>query len=264
MPYTVEASSASPALIIYLLDVSRSMNELLDGTPRITRVNQAIEKVLVRMARLSLRGDRIAPRYRLAMIAYSDTPMDILGGVRPINEVVELGKPVLQTVNATNTHDAFVAARDILRDEIPRARGLTRRPAPMVCHLTDGQFTGDDPEPVAHEIMGMATDDGPVLVENVFIGSDLLERPVADISAWGGVASQDELSSAYAKKLFAMSSELPDSYAATMAREGYAMRAGARMLIPGVSRELIELAFAMSRATPVGAGEVARVASGLD
>ena len=54
----------------------------------------------------------------------------------------------------------------------------------------------------------------------------------------------------YAQQLFRMSSPLPASYAAVIGEEGYGLKAGCRMLIPGSNSELIELAFAMSGATP--------------
>jgi hypothetical protein len=47
-----------------------------------------------------------------------------------------------------------------------------------------------------------------------------------------------------------MSSPLPESYAEIIEQEGYSLKSGSRMLIPCNSRELIELAFAMSGATP--------------
>jgi uncharacterized protein YegL len=252
MPYEAEANSLTPALIIYLLDVSASMEQLLEGATRISIVNQALETVLKRTARLSLKGTQIAPRYRLAMIAYSDQPMDIFGEIKPINDVIALGRPMLQTFDATNTYAAFEVAKELLEEEIPRTRGLKNHPAPMVCHLTDGEYNGNDPEPLAHEIMNMATPDGNVLVENIFIGPDLLKRPVGNAREWSGITSASELNNDYGRQLFAMSSALPPSYAAVMQRAGFAMQPGARMLIPGVSRELVELAFAMSGATPVG------------
>ncbi len=252
MSHEVPATSQTPALIIYLLDVSASMNQDFEGSSRITVVNQALEAVLKRMARLSLKGAQIAARYHLAMIAYSDRPMDILGAVRPINEVIALGRPVLQTYDATDTCAAFEVAKKILEAELPRRRGLYKHPAPMVCHLTDGEYNGSDPAPIAREIAEMQTDDGNVLVENIFIGPNLLAAPIADPHQWPGITDPSQLRSPYARTLFGMSSALPESYASVIERAGFQMRAGARMLIPGGNRELIELAFVMSGATPVG------------
>ncbi|MEA2559825.1 MAG: hypothetical protein QOH06_1329 [Acidobacteriota bacterium] len=247
MPYEALATSKTPALIIYLLDCSSSMNQPLDGAPKIEHVNQAVEKVLVRMVQRSTKGEIVAPRYRLAMIAYSDKPTDVLQGILPINEVVDKGTPQFSAQGMTDTEGAFRIARDLLKKELTKLSG---HPAPMVCHLTDGEYNTGDPEPIAREIMQMANDDGNVLVENIFIGSDLTRQPINSIESWSGISDPSELAHNYAKKLLQMSSPLPPSYASVIQEMGYGLLAGSRMLIPGTSKDLIELAFTMSGATP--------------
>jgi Mg-chelatase subunit ChlD len=247
MTYNLPATRVSPALVIYLIDISASMRDKLNGLPKIEHVNQAIGKVLRRMVQRSTKGEIISPRYRLAMVAYSDQPLDILGGVQTIDQVVQRGKPRLSADATTDTAAAFIVARDLLGQELPNLQG---HPAPMVCHLTDGQFTGSDPEPIAQEIMRMSNDDGNVLVENIYIGPELTTQPISDIETWPGVLDVSELKNQYAQKLFDMSSPLPDSYASVINEEGYALRPGSRMLIPGTNYDLIELAFVMSGATP--------------
>src|ERR1017187_1763 len=125
------------------------------------------------MVQRSTKGEIVSARYRLAMAAYSDTVLDMLGGIRSIDDVAKKGNPVLSTTGGTNTHGAFVWARDILSSEIPRSRG---NPAPMVCHLTDGQYTGSNPGPVVKEIMALSNDDGTVLVENIYLGPGLTKK----------------------------------------------------------------------------------------
>jgi hypothetical protein len=183
------------------------------------------------------------------MAAYSDSVIDMLGGIQDITEVAAKGNPVLSPTNTTETSVAFEWAREILRAELPQMRG---KPAPMVCHLTDGQFSGADPEPIAREIMQMSNDDGYVLIENIFVGPNLTASPIADVEQWPGIRQPAELQNTYAKKLYAMSSSLPTTYAEVIGREGYGLQAGSRMLIPGSDSNLIELAFAMSGATPTG------------
>ena len=248
MPYQTKATSVTPALIVYLLDCSGSMSEQLDGAQKIEHVNQAMGKVLKRMVRRSTKGEVVSPRYRLAMVAYSDQPFDLLGGVESIDKVIQKGRPTLSTLSTTDTASAFIYARDLLKKELPNLKG---HPAPMVCHLTDGQFTGADPEPIAQEIMQMSNDDGPILIENIYVGPDLTHQPILDAEAWLGIADETDLKDPYARKLFKMSSPLPDSYADVISSENYSLRTGSRMLIPGTSQDLIELAFAMSGATPV-------------
>ena len=247
MSYDAVATSKTPALIIYLLDCSTSMGEALDGASKMDHVNQAIEKVLVRMVQRSTKGEVVAPRYRLAMIAYSDRATDVLNGIKPISDVVRQGTPGFTAQGMTDTAGAFQVARDMLRQELPKLAG---HPAPMVCHLTDGQFNGSDPEPIAREIMQMSNDDGNVLVENIFLGSNLTRQPISNIETWEGITDEGDLADDYAKKLLRISSPLPATYASVIQELGYGLRADSRMLIPGVNKELIELAFAMSGATP--------------
>jgi hypothetical protein len=245
--YDVVATRNTPALVIYLIDISGSMAEPLDGLRKIDHVEAAIERIVNKMVQRSTRGELISPRYRVAMIAYTDDPIDILGGVLTIDQVVQRGKLKLKPNHLTNTDKAFAMARDILHQELPK---LGDCPAPMVCHLTDGEYTGADPSPIARDIMQMSNADGNVLIENIYVGADLTEEPIGDPFAWPGLLSEQELKSPQAKKLFPISSELPASYADVISDDGYALRPGSRMLIPGTNRDLIQLAFAMSGATP--------------
>ena len=246
--YSAVATTPTPALVIYIFDISGSMAEAFEGSTRMEHVNNAIENSLSRMVRRSIKGEVIAPRYRLAMAAYSDTVLDMLGGIESIAEVAPRGFPRLSATNGTDTYSAFLWARDLLRGELPNLSG---KPAPMVCHLTDGHFTTDDPEPLAHEIMQMSNADGDVLLENIYLGEDLTSRSINDVQNWHGLSDASDLRDPYARKLFNMSSPLPASYAREIQKEGYSLREGTRMLIPGASKELVELAFAVSGATPL-------------
>jgi hypothetical protein len=247
MDYCIAATRNTPALIIYLLDISGSMGDRFESGTKIDYVNRAIAGALQRMIQRSTRGELISPRYKIAMAAYSDSVYDLLGGVETIDKVAAKGTPKLSPTNSTNTYAAFEWAHELLRNEFHTLHG---KPAPMICHLTDGQFTTADPEPIAAEIMQMSNDDGNVLVENIYLGSDLTRQPIRAIDQWHGVIQEEELNNQYAQKLYRMSSPLPASYASVIGEEGYGLETGCRMLIPGSSSELIELAFAMSGATP--------------
>jgi hypothetical protein len=180
------------------------------------------------------------------MISYSDKPTDVLNGIQPISEIMRRGTPEFVAMGMTDTAGAFQVARDLLQQELPNLSG---HPAPLVCHLTDGQFNGADPEPLAREIMQMANDDGNVLVENIYVGPNLTQEPISSIKSWPGITDAGELADDYAKKLLEMSSPLPSNYASVIQEMGYGLSAGCRMLIPGTNKGLIELAFAMSGAT---------------
>jgi hypothetical protein len=248
MSYSVLATAKTPALIVYLLDISRSMNQTSGGQRRIDTVLGALDKVIVRMVLRSTKGMIVSPRYRIAMLGYHAQAVDLLGGFKTVSQVAEMGVPKPRLEYGTQTAQGFVAAEQLLQRELPNLAGC---PAPLVCHMTDGLYGGPDPQPVVDRIRSMSVPDGHVLVENIFLSKSVLKRDVADPSSWAGVTDVEQLGKPYARKLFAMSSPIPESYLQTMQEFGYNIQSGARMLFPGNTLELVELGFAMSGATPV-------------
>jgi hypothetical protein len=215
---------------------------------RIDIVMEALHSGIRKMIFRSTKGSIISPRYRIAMFAYSDTVEDLLGGIQTVDQVARIGLPTLKANSQTNTEEAFLAAEDLLRKEIPQ---MGNCPAPLVCHMTDGEYNRGDPEPVAHRIMQMAVPDGNVLIENIFVSPNILPKPIKDPQQWSGIMPDTQLSNDYARKLRAMSSQLPEGYRKTMEEDGYNLQPRALMLIPGMNPELVSMAFVMSAATPV-------------
>lgn len=248
MQYLTMATQKTPALIIYLLDVSGSMNRQMGDKRRIDVVMDALTVALRQMVFRSTKGGRMSPRYRIAMLAYSDHVYDLLGGIKSIEEVAKLGVPELSPQRLTETAKAFIEAEKILLEELPN---LDECPAPLICHMTDGEFTGSDPEPVVKRIMEMGNSDGQVLVENIFITDNILQDTIDNVESWPGITPHTVLTTDYARKLARMSSTIPASYRSVMVEFGYHLGENAGMLFPGNSAELISLGFQMSAATPV-------------
>jgi len=248
MPYEIMATGKTAALIIYLLDVSASMSQPLGGKRRIDVVMDALGAALRQMVFRSTKGSRLSPRYRIAMLAYSDHVYDLLDGVKSVEQVAHMGVPDLSPMRTTDTAKAFEQAARILQAELPNLRSC---PAPLVCHMTDGEYTGADPEPIAKQIMQMSVPDGNVLVKNIFISDKILPQPVNDPFQWPGILQDTKLSNDYARKLQAMSSTIPDSYRVMMLENNYHLAANALMLLPGMSSDLVAMGFQMSAATPV-------------
>lgn len=249
MPYDILATSKTPALIISLLDVSGSMNEKLGQKRRIDVVMDALAAMLKQMVFRSTKGSRVSPRYRVAMYAYSDHVYDLLGGIKGVDQIAQLGVPELSTMRSTDTARAFAQAEKLLQQELP---ALAHCPAPLVCHMTDGEYTGADPEPIVRRIMNMHVPDGNVLVENIFISDHILSERIADPKRWEGVRSRTKLNSDYARKLRTMSSPIPSGYRVMMRESGYEIADDALMMIPGMTPELVQMGFVMSMATPIG------------
>jgi hypothetical protein len=248
MPYEKLATAEAPALVVYVLDVSASMGQPLGARRRIDVVADALQAALARMVFRSTKGVRVSPRYRLALFAYSDHVYDLLDGVQTITEVAPRGLPALAPRRTTDTARAFLEVERLLARELP---GHGDGPAPLVCHMTDGDYTGDDPEPVAQRIRRMATADGEVLVENIFVSDGVLAEPLADPRRWPGVQPSTSLGSPYAETLRRLSSPPPEGYRQVMLEEGYQIAPDALMLLPGASPELVEMGFVMSTATPI-------------
>lgn len=249
MPYEVMATSRTPALIIYLLDISISMAQPFGGRPRIDVAMEALGAALRQMVFRSTRGKVVAPRYRIAMLAYSDGVWDLLGGVKTVQDVALLGKPPdLTPRRITNTKLGFEQVEKILGAEMPNLRGC---PAPLVCHMTDGEYTEEDPKPVVDRLLKMSVPDGGVLIENIFISDKILPQPIADPHQWPGITRDTLVTNSYAERLKALSSPLPDTYRDMLYDNGYRLAQGCLMLLPGTSPELVALGFQMSAATPI-------------
>lgn len=248
MSYETMATARTPALIIYLLDISASMNLLMGDRRRIDIVVDSLESALTQMVFRSTKGTRLSPRYSIAMYAYSDDVYDLLDGIKSVDKVVNLGVPELQTEARTDTAKAFLAAENLLKAEIAAYR---EGPAPLVCHMTDGMYTGNDPSPIVKRIMSMKVPDGNVLVENIFISEEILPEPILDAAQWPGISKGTKLKGEFAQKLQQISSSLPESYRTMMLECNYHLQKGALMMLPGVNQELVSMGFQMSAATPV-------------
>lgn len=246
--YQLLATTRTPALVVYMIDTSGSMSERFDGTTKIAAVTDALNSVLMRMVQLSTKGMSISPRFNLAMFAYSDDVYDILGGIRSIADVARLGIPQLTSKEGTETAKAFREVELLLRHTLPDSEN---GPAPLVCHITDGIFTGEDPTPIAHRIMRMRIPDGHVLVENIFISEDVMTEPVIDPVNWPGIRTRSELQLGYGQTLFDISSVIPESYRRTVNESGYNLAPDAKMLFPTSHRGFLQIGVSMSGATPI-------------
>lgn len=246
MLYTQPATSLTPALIIYLIDASHSMNDPCGKTTKIDLVNQALKEVLKDMIRRSIRDGVVQRRYKIALLAYSTRVVDVLGGICDLPDLVKRGFPVISAGGETDASVGFSAVENLLHRHLTEFQTY---PAPLVCHLTDALITTGDPTPVVERIQTMTVRDGPVLVENVYVAEKMLRLPVHDWHQWGGVLKPGQLTSEYAKLFFRLSSPLPETYRQNINNYGYRLKPGAALFFPGQHLDLVRLAFAISTAT---------------
>jgi len=182
------------------------------------------------------------------MYAYSSQVIDLLGGIKTIGELAEMGVPRLTTLDLSDMAAAFGAVEQLLLSELPDLQDF---PAPIIVHITDGEYNGSDPAPIIRRIMGMRTIDGNVLVANISHESDLIDSQSSDIHTWQGFHQPEELQTACGERMFHMSSIIPDSYLGVVREFGYSISSGSRMLLPASAHELVELILPVSGATPV-------------
>lgn len=242
--YQNQATSNSQALVVFLLDVSGSMGKPMEGKTRIQVVKDAYKMTLTEMVQRSLKNKDLRPRYRIAVIAYSDDVYDVLGGVKTIDIAAKMGVPKLEPLNRTDTTKGFLQVMKLLRQEVKNIH--KECPAPLVIHMTDGEFTSkEDPEPIVREIQQIAVPDGNVLVENLFVSDDL-KVTIKDATAWPGYKSGEDVGNPYGNRLLTLSSPLPELYRTTMDEMGYSIQADTLMMYPGVDPRFVQMAFVMS------------------
>ena len=75
----------------------------------------------------------------------------------------------------------------------------------------------------------MRVEDGPVLVENVYVADNMLCKSVRDWRHWAGVLKSNQLNNEYAKLLFELSSPLPETYRENINNHGYSLQGGAAL-----------------------------------
>src|SRR4051812_1183270 len=92
----------------------------LGGRRRIDVTMDALDAVIHEMVFRSTKGSVVASRYQIAMLAYSDAVEDLVGGIRGIDEIANLGAPDLEVVRTTETALAFAEAERILHEQLPR------------------------------------------------------------------------------------------------------------------------------------------------
>lgn len=250
-PYSIAATVKTPALVIYLLDVSGSMGRHLtadnDSSSFLELTTELLRSMAIKMVQRSTKGAVVASRYRIAMYAYSSMVSDILGGIKTIEQVAQLGVPQFTPQDVSDAAQAFAAAENLLIQELP---DLQDCPAPLICHIADGQYNGADPSSVIERIMNLRTRDGNVLIANILHGMSSLDLNNTKAIAWRGFQSRDELRTAYEQQMFDLSSTIPDTYQAVVREYGFSIVPGSRMLIPAHFMEIAGLIIPMSSATP--------------
>lgn len=250
----MEWSSATPGLLIILIDQSGSMLSSCPGDPNHNKTefaSLAVNNVIDNIIQSNFSGEAPKNRCFIAAIGYNHNVKEICSGwlkdlfENPIRwesltkKVLdgtgglidqEVKKPVwvepITEDGATNMLGAFDMAKQLCKawiDENPD------RPAPVIINISDGmpyynrqgvEFCMKETADFVNGIKQLQNNDGNVLVFNALIGNDT--KPVEFPT------SKDELQSKEAQFLFDITSEVPESYHAGAAKSGFDVKPNAR------------------------------------
>lgn len=258
-------SSATPGLLIILLDQSGSMLSDYEGTTRTSFASLAVNKVIDNIIQKNFDGDAPKNRCFISVIGYNHNVKELCSGwLKELDEnplryetlkkktpdgaggicEIEVKQPVwvepITQDGATNMLGALNLAKDLAEQWIS---DNPDGPAPVIINISDGvpYYDGKNPRvcmqetvTLAKEIMNMSNSDGNVLIFNAQI----------DKSSGTVVCPSDrsKVSQEEAQFLFDITSEIPDSYKAAAAKNELPIENGSRGCIFGADGvQLIQL-----------------------
>lgn len=265
-------SSATPGLLIILLDQSGSMMSDYEGTTRTKFATLAVNKVIDNIIQKNFDGDAPKNRCFISVIGYNHNVKELCsgwlkdldanplryekikkkvikkspdgaGGILEEKVDVEVTQPVwvepIDRDGATNMLGAFQLAKDLVEKWMAdNADG----PAPVIINISDGvpYYEGKDPrdcmtETVAlvNEIKNLSNNDGNVLIFNAQIDS---------VPTTVFPSERNEISQEAGQFLYDITSVVPESYKVAAAKNELPTKEGSRGCIFGADGvQLIQL-----------------------
>ncbi len=254
MPYSAKITRKDPGYFIFLVDQSGSMEDPQGGGYAASKaivVADAINRLLNNLVIRSSRGNTVYDYFSISIVAYGDDRawapwQGGLAGSTIVTTSQLDANPARVEERIERVPDASGNERDLAINVPvyvdPAAGGSTpmckalenatrlcewwvsKHPAgfpPIVLNLTDGEATDGDPVPIARRLTSLATTDGNALLFNLHVSS-------GDDAAQLYPRSDAALSDDFAKRLFAMSSALPEPMLRAGAGLGLALAPGSR------------------------------------
>src|SRR5579862_9631382 len=252
MAYSAEISRANPSAFLFLIDQSQSMEAPFGGgagKSRAQGVADAINRLLQNLVIKCAKGEGVNDYYVVGVIGYGKQVGPAFGGplsgqhLVPISDVANsptrveertkkiddgAGGLIDQTVkfpvwfepvadNGTPMAESFRLAHQLLETWVQNHQNSY---PPIVINITDGEYNSD-PSAEARALTGLSTQDGNVLLFNCHI-SGHASAPIVFPDNDAGLPDE------WARKLFALSSPLPEGLSASARSEGYAIGEAAR------------------------------------
>lgn len=246
-------SSATPGLLIILIDQSGSMLQQYEGTDTRTEfASRAVNRVIQNIIDKNFDGDAPKNRCFISVIGYNHNVKDLCSGwlkdiaAKPLRYEnlkkkmpdgaggiveVDVQQPVwvepIKNDGATNMLGALQLAKDLAEKWIA---DNPQYPAPVIINISDGvpYYDGKDPREcmqetisLAKEIMSLSNEDGNVLIFNAQIDNKGNNTEVFP-------SDRSKLSQEEAQFLFDITSEVPESYKSAAAKNELPVEAGSR------------------------------------
>ena len=218
MSHKQRIDSNHRGLFVFLIDQSGSTSKEFGTTGEkmqdaIARVVNEILSVLVTKGNTA---ERYKCRYDFACLGYGNEVTSAFVATMSNDDILSaevlfnagISDYVLSASDGgTDMAKAFSKAKDVISQWIQKENHMDSFP-PMIFNITDGdEYTGKDPESIVNEIKKMTTQDGEVLVWNIHV-SPTANDAVDTISL---LSDDSQLTHPMAKKLFSMSSAIPNS-----------------------------------------------------
>lgn len=251
MAYSAEISRRQPTAFLFVIDQSSSMGDRWgDGGTKAKATSDALNRLLYELITKCSKDEGVRHYFDVGVIGYGGTgPKDALafvgGGI--LKPIPDLEKKPLRVEDRTmkipdgaggivENKVKFPVWFDPIADGgTPMCQALklaaneiaqwcdTRPDAfpPCVIHITDGESTDGDPEGVADVMKKLSTSDGNILLFNLHISSASAGKVIFP-------CRESDAPTGDAKKLFRMSSELPQLMVDAAKAKGYMAEAGAR------------------------------------
>ncbi|MEK8017895.1 MAG: vWA domain-containing protein [Candidatus Parabeggiatoa sp.] len=246
MPYSAEISRTKPSCILFLIDQSYSMDDPFGGDESGAKKNavaDVINKLLQNFVIKCAKDEGVRDYYHIGVIGYGGEVGSAFSGelagqeLVPISQIANkparieerskkvpdgAGGLVEQSVKFPIWFDAITSGGTPMCQAMRHAHQILSAwfndyPdcfPPIVINITDGESTDGNPSAVAQDITSLKSSDGDVLLFNVHLSSHrgtAIEFP----------DSEAALPDQYAKRLYQMSSVLPNSIKETASQEGF-------------------------------------------
>lgn len=244
IPYTAQISRQTPTAFIFLVDHSVSMKRMIKWQGEDITLSEAVARIvnnqINELVLRCIKADDVRYYYDIAVIGYGHevasgwngdlegrwfvSPQELRDNPFKTITIREEKRtrrgPIIkevqkiQWVEADHTgrwtylHNALDKAKELLSEWMNAHKGLVCYP-PTIINITDGDYNGAEEDVVefkANELKSMSTDDGNVIFFNIHVTPNNSESTLFPAEV------KDVVDSNLAKKLFNLSSLLPERY----------------------------------------------------